>query len=589
MRRHGLILVRMILLAVLLSGQTGYAMSTDPPTLEIQWLESQPLLAPVEYFTATSPDAAAGMPEADFEPLTEADLHQLMSAAGHVFWLRVRLNNGDPQQSRTWVLRHQTPQVDRLTAFLVDAGDDPQRIMLTDRQPFHQRPLDYRTLALTHTTPANSYTDVYLRLGYDRAGIAHLGFILSTQEQFQAQARAEYYGFGLYAGLMLTMVLVAMAMAWLLRQPTYLYLGLFILAGTLSWTMHSGLAFQFLWPEAVIWHNEGIHLVYLVAAFSALQFSRGFLKTSLHFPRTDRILLVAQVILVAGLVVWLAGYYLPVFWLAHVGLVALVALALLGYGAYRKGQSFARWYVLAWLCFGYSLLVCLPGSGAALLAGGMPPLQLSQWMGAFQAVFLLAALSERLLGWDRERKLALRLANQDALTGLGNRRVMPEALDNFRNQFERTGLPVFLILIDLDHFRGINDSYGREAGDTVLQALASLLTRVCRPSDVCVRYGGGEFAVLLQAPDQDVALDIANRIRRDFAETPTRHQNQEISHTLTAGLTTVCSTAACIAGNQAIQEAAAALSEAKHAGRNRCQVFTSDDTRVPRQQWLPKS
>ncbi len=571
------------LLALLLPCVVGHARPSEPPVLEIQHLDTRPLRAPVEFFVASAYSAAGGVPEADFEPLTEAGLNQAVGAGGRIFWLRVRLRNADPLQSRAWVLRHQTPQTHRLTAFLVDEGGQPQRTLLTDRLPFHQRPLDYRTLALAHTTAAASYTDVYLRLDYDRPGLANLDFTLSSQERFQAQARAEYYGFGLYVGMMLTLVVAALAIAWLLRQPNYLYLGLFLLAATLAWVMRSGLAFQFLWPEAVVWHNEGIHLVYLLAAVSASQFSRGFLKTRLHFPRTDRALLVGQLVLLAGVVVWLAGYYLPVFWLSHAGLVALVGLALLGYGAYRKGQRFARWFVLAWLCYGYGLLVYLPGSGAAVLTGGVSALQIAQWTSGLQALLLMVALSERLLGWDLERRQALRLAHQDALTGLGNRRVIPQALDNLRNQFEQTGLPVFLLLIDLDHFRGINDSYGREAGDAVLQALAGLLIRVCRPEDVCVRYGGGEFAVLLQAPDQEAALDIANRIRREFADTATRYQHHKIRHTLTAGLTTVCSSVACIPGSQAIQEAATALSEAKSAGRNCCRVFGRDITPLPQQ------
>lgn len=579
-------LIRLMVLALLLSGPVSHAGPSAPPELDIRYLQTQALRAPVEFFASAGDDP---LPEADFAPLTEAEVHQLMAEGGRTFWLRVRLRNDDPTEPRSWVLRHQSPQIDRLTAFLLDEQGEPQRTRLTDRQPFHQRPLDYRTLALVHTTPAGSYTDVYLRLGYDRPGIASLDFTLSTEARFQSHARTEYYGFGAYFGMMLTLVLVTLALAWLLRQWNYLYLGLLLLGAALAWAMNSGLAFQFLWPEAVVWHNEGVHLVYLMGAACAIQFSRGFLKTPLLFPRSDRILLGAQLVLVAGAVAWLAGFYRPVFWLSHGALVALVVLAVLGYGAYRKGETFARWYLAAWLCYAYSLLVCLPGSGAALLAGGMPPLQFAQWLGALQALLLLMALSERLLGWDRERRQALRLANQDALTGLGNRRVMPEALDNFRNAFERTGLPVYLILIDLDHFRAINDSYGREAGDAVLQALAGLLTRICRPDDVCVRYGGGEFAILLQAPDQEVALDVANRIRREFAETPTRHHNRPITHTLTAGLTTVCSTAACIAGNQAIQEAAAALSEAKQAGRNRCQVFSGNAGSKPAQAWLPGS
>src|SRR5690606_22322427 len=95
------------------------------------------------------------------------------------------------------------------------------------------------------------------------------------------------------------------------------------------------------------------------------------------------------------------------------------------------------------------------------------------------------------------------------------------------------------ILIDVDHFKRINDKYGHEAGDQVLIELANMLGEASRSSDACVRYGGEEFAILLQADDFNAALRIAERIRARFESSVTRYGGHEIRHTLSIGLTTV--------------------------------------------------
>lgn len=540
------------------------------PAVDIQNLDRQFLREPAQFQITAQDMSVESLPLNEFRPLTAQAVNQGIS--DRAFWIRVRLRNkGD--QPAPWVLRHETSYLDHLTAYFADNGGAIETLRLSDREPYSVRPLDYRALGFRHTTPAQGYTDLYLRLAYDKADSISLNLMLSSPEAFEADSRSQYISYGLYYGAMLTLVFVSLVGAWLLREWLYFTYGVFLIANGLMWALLNGFAFQYLWPTSVFWHNEGFHIVYLLMAASAFQFSRGFLHTHEQFPRVDRLIKAMQLIMLGGIVLRFFGVYGPVLVLSFVSLISLVLLAPLGFMAYRRGQRYARWYALAWVVYGIGLGISVVSASSTWLSWGMEPLVFAQAAGVLEAVLLLVALGERLSGWDRDRRLALRMAHQDELTGLNNRRGLRQAYQSFRERYGRDGRPVFIILIDLDHFKSVNDTFGHEAGDRVLIDLAQLLLRSSRSDDVCIRYGGEEFIVMLQAPDDEVAVAIAERIRKEFAREPTDYEGKTIPHTLTAGLATVFSKDVYLSAQEMVQHADVALYDAKRAGRNRCSFY----------------
>ena len=176
----------------------------------------------------------------------------------------------------------------------------------------------------------------------------------------------------------------------------------------------------------------------------------------------------------------------------------------------------------------------------------------------------------------RERKaLEARLARQaltDPLTGLGNRRALEDQAAMEIARAERSGAPLSLIAIDLDHFKCINDTYGHDVGDMVLQAFAELARNLLRDGDVLCRMGGEEFAVLLPDTEREQALQVAERLRAAVATTPAQvgqdaTEDGLLAYTASLGVTLVCAGETTL--KPAIKRADQGLYAAKEAGRNR--------------------
>jgi diguanylate cyclase (GGDEF)-like protein len=110
------------------------------------------------------------------------------------------------------------------------------------------------------------------------------------------------------------------------------------------------------------------------------------------------------------------------------------------------------------------------------------------------------------------------LSLRDGLTGLFNHTYFYQQIDFEVRRYVRYGSLVSLVLIDIDDFKGVNDQYGHREGDRILAAMGKTLMHVARDSDICCRYGGEEFAVILPLTDIKEAGEIANRIQNDLAE-----------------------------------------------------------------------
>jgi diguanylate cyclase (GGDEF)-like protein len=162
-----------------------------------------------------------------------------------------------------------------------------------------------------------------------------------------------------------------------------------------------------------------------------------------------------------------------------------------------------------------------------------------------------------------------RSARTDALTGLANRRVFHETLDAEIRRSRRYRWPVTVLMLDLDHFKDVNDTYGHMLGDLVLERVGGLVRHAVRDADAACRYGGEELAVVLPETGREGGYAVAERIRRRveqaFQARPV--DGHDIAMTISAGLATFPEDG--LHADELLARADEALYGAKHAGRNR--------------------
>lgn len=157
-------------------------------------------------------------------------------------------------------------------------------------------------------------------------------------------------------------------------------------------------------------------------------------------------------------------------------------------------------------------------------------------------------------------------AYQDALTELPNRLAWDQAMTAEFARFQRYGRPLALCLLDIDHFKQINDTYGHKAGDKLLRLVARIAARGIRESDILARYGGEEFALLMPETELAGAQVVAEKLREAVAQCGAHFNQQQVAVTISYGLT------AFVEGDTpdaAFERADKALYRAKREGRNR--------------------
>ncbi len=176
---------------------------------------------------------------------------------------------------------------------------------------------------------------------------------------------------------------------------------------------------------------------------------------------------------------------------------------------------------------------------------------------------------------EAQKELALanykleELSNIDDLTGLSNRRALRVKLDYQVAYHTENNLPFSIILVDLDHFKLVNDKFGHLAGDSVLKQAASLLKQLVRPADLVMRYGGEEFIVLLPETEILEALDVAERLRVGISQFHFSHSDISASLQVTASFGVSTLNTNLLNVSELIKRADLALYRAKNEGRNR--------------------
>ncbi|MDD4891403.1 MAG: GGDEF domain-containing protein [Phycisphaerae bacterium] len=192
--------------------------------------------------------------------------------------------------------------------------------------------------------------------------------------------------------------------------------------------------------------------------------------------------------------------------------------------------------------------------------------------GVFRGLRELREVGEKL---QAQNEILKEQASTDALTGLLNRREADSLLQYGAVRARQSSNPLGFVMIDLDHFKSVNDSFGHAAGDAVLAHVGRILKAELRSSDIVARYGGEEFLIVVAEADEHKIVALAESLRSVIADSPAEFEGRTIEQTASFGVS--ISPAGCEASfKDAIRKADAALYQAKDAGRNRVVLWNEE-------------
>ncbi len=188
--------------------------------------------------------------------------------------------------------------------------------------------------------------------------------------------------------------------------------------------------------------------------------------------------------------------------------------------------------------------------------------------------YLEKRIAERTEELEKQKKIAEDMARTDSLTGLNNRRAFFEYGKFIESQAIRYNQCYTLLMLDIDHFKNINDNYGHDKGDEVLKALAVTLHKGIRTSDIVGRLGGEEFAIIMPLTTAYQSTVLVERLRRDIGETVLYAKDQEVTFTVSVGIAQYGQKNKQF--QQILNNADHALYQAKEEGRNTYRIYLED-------------
>lgn len=477
-------------------------------------------------------------------------------------WLRLAIENPQARPSARQ-LSIETPWLDNVDVYFVH-GSQVIHHALGDRFPYAARESDTRLLSVRHDFPAG-LTEIYLRTATPDPIV--LPIYLATLEEGRLRERQYGYGYGLLYGYLFALLAYNLVLSASLRTRSHLLYATLIasfLALNLAYTGH---AFALFWPDALEFQQWIIPVLMVTYANTGLAFTRDFLemrqRTPLAWRAIGRIQLATYAAVLALTLFSQDQRYSLLLAFGYVAVVAIVT-PMMGLAALRSHMPASRYFLIGTLATMMGMLI------TALCVWGVIPYTQFRFHAAefgmlIDATLLALALGYRFRTIQSERAAAQQLAARDPLTNLYNRRAFLELLEGHWERGQRLKRRISLVMLDLDHFKAINDQYGHALGDTALTNTANALARTVRSGDLIARWGGEEFLIALPETGLPEACVLAERLRVAIESIRLEHKGERVKLSASLGIVTQSEHESIDA---LLRDVDAQLYNAKSAGRN---------------------
>ncbi|CAA0125444.1 Diguanylate cyclase DosC [Halioglobus japonicus] len=548
-----------LLLAVLLF--CTYAQASEPAAItvfdeRVRVSPGQLMLLEDEDGALSYQQAVAAWQNGRFAAAQADNLNLGITASA--YWARLQIDNPTPT-SRRLILSHDYAPTDDVRLY---TGPGPDNIRVAgDSAILPDSSKRSRVAAFELELPPESSQVVYLRVATESNLNIELSLWPPVQYQQHEQLISLFYGV-LFGGVAVTVLYLLFA-AQLAREPNALLLAAYLTSYGLYLAFLNG--FPSLWlPGALLAYMNILHIASLglLFGFGAL-FYRRYLQLAAKHIWADRFVALLQ---------WL-GFAVILYGVLPYSIIGAILLLVTGIGPlFTIGFAFYLWYrrephasvfALGWTIAHLGSLL-----GTLRVAGVLPNTDLILHLPALGCAIAFACFT-----WSIAHRLSVErvYAYTDFLTGLANRRLLSTQGEMEYDRARRYGHPLSVVLLDVDHFKTVNDTWGHAFGDRVLRRLAEHCQNESRTSDLVIRLGGEEFAILLVETPIAEARKIAERVRR--VQMSEKLEGREI--TVSLGISELLPDDRGI--EDLLRRADAAMYRAKEAGRNRVELQMEGD------------
>ncbi len=514
-------------------------------------------------------------------------------------WVHFHLH-GVSEFNQQTLLKFDYNHIDRLDVYLVADGKIIQRYNTGDTLPFNSRPFASKVFLFPLNGVQTETLEVYLKAQSQGPLIVPLE--ITTRIEHDRVEKNESLWNGAYFGILFMMFFYNLFIYMLVRDVTYLYYLFYVVNVFGLQFVLAGFGIQYIWPDSTGLNNSMTMVFTALMPLSAVLFVRKFLDIKSNGKAIEIILgriyvTVFVALLLAG---FLLSYMLTLKLLHTAAMLAILFGFYLGVAYSLRGLRSARIFASAWFVYlvfiGVYLLdikgVTQPNivSSNALEIGSLLELALlslsfggkineekeKRLLAQQNALDAQSELNRRLDGLVQQRTAELEEANKnlkeisekDPLTQLYNRRYFDELIDREWRRAYREKNNLSVAMVDVDHFKNLNDNYGHQFGDECLKRVAQVIRgELRRPPDIVARYGGEEFIVLMPNTDLEGAEQVAEKIRVSIECLRLNHQDKMVSMTASIGVCSLTPSSRKM-GEGFIGEADKNLYQAKTNGRN---------------------
>lgn len=542
-------------------------------------------------------------------------------------WIKFNLHSNEISSIHR-ILSLDNPHLDKVNLYHYSNDKLISSLRMGDRYPFKQRPIINNNFVYSFDINPNEQHDFYLEI--DTKGHASIPLTLWSVDAFTQYSEHLSLLHGFQLGALASIGLFSLFIAITSGSFSYSYYAGYVFSITLFVATLYGIAFRFIWPQWPILQQFMVPVLLPLSMIFGLLFTEKILQLKHNSPH---MLKLCRYGISYAVILLLVSPFLPYELAIVVNIISLLAnSSLLMFMAIIqgiKGHKLAKLYTLGWS----TVLIGSIISGLMYLDMLTLPFQpqIPFMLGlSFEIIFMAAVLAIRynderqeklniqqkaldqaeLIRQNKEQALqaeakhneklelmvqertleleiALRELNQanaklteqttiDSLTGVKNRNAFDKRLLAEAKISRRQQSPLAMLMLDIDRFKSINDSFGHLAGDHALRLIANALSvNLKRPLDLVSRFGGEEFAIILPNTDEHGAVNVAESIRKSVMELNIYWDKNLIKLTMSIGLS--CQ----IIHEEAdmtslLEQADKALYRAKNEGRNRVQVYFSD-------------